>query len=63
MVIAGDLLARRIDAAPVNLKHTPDFIHWGVIQISLANLIVVALMIVIFVLAIVLPFPHGKDRS
>jgi large-conductance mechanosensitive channel len=39
------------------------FLHWGVVQISLANFIVIALMIVIFVLALVLPFPHGRQRD
>lgn len=38
------------------------FLRWGVIQISLANLIVIGLMIVIFVLALLLPFPHA-DRD
>jgi hypothetical protein len=37
------------------------FLQWGVIQISLANLIVIALMLVVFVLALVLPFPHTHD--
>jgi large-conductance mechanosensitive channel len=34
------------------------FLHWGVIQISLTNFIIIVL--VIFVLALVLPFPGGK---
>ncbi len=62
MVVVADLFASRIDAAPVNLKHTPEFIHWGVIQISVANLIVIALMIVLFVLAIFVPFPKGRGK-
>jgi hypothetical protein len=36
------------------------YFHWGVVQISLANLLVIAAMVVIFVLALVLPFPHGS---
>ena len=36
------------------------FVHWGVIQISVANLIVIALMIIVFILALVLPFPGRK---
>ncbi len=39
------------------------FLQWGVVQISLANLVVILLMVVLFVLALVLPFPHGKDSS
>jgi hypothetical protein len=40
------------------------YFHWGVVQISLANLLVIAAMVVIFILALVLPFPHGSaDRE
>ena len=36
------------------------FLHWGVIQISVANLVVIILMLVVFVAALVLPFPGRK---
>ena len=36
------------------------YLHWGVIQISAANLIVIALMLIVFALALFLPFPRGK---
>ena len=39
------------------------YLHVGVVQISVANLIVIGAMIVIFILALVLPFPHGRDDS
>jgi hypothetical protein len=41
-------------------RHTY-FLHWGVIQISLTNFIIIVLMLVIFALALILPFPHGRD--
>jgi ABC-type proline/glycine betaine transport system permease subunit len=48
-------------AALVNLGGSGHYIHWGFIQMSVANLIVILLMIVVFVLAIFLPFPkHGR---
>ena len=48
-------------AALINLGGTGKYVHWGFIQISVANLVVILLMIVVFVLAIVLPFPrHGR---
>jgi hypothetical protein len=47
-------------ATAVNLNKHPYYIHWGAVQISAANLIVIGLMVVVFVLAILLPFP--KDR-
>ena len=37
------------------------YVTWGVIQISVTNLVIIAAMIVLFVLAILLPFPHGRD--
>jgi hypothetical protein len=47
-------------AALINLSHPGRYVHWGFIQLSVANLVVIALMILVFVLAIALPFPHGK---
>jgi len=47
--------------ALVNLDKPGHYLHWGVIQISLANFILICLMVVVFFLAILLPFP--KDRS
>jgi hypothetical protein len=46
----------------VGLNGTGYYIHWGFFQISLANLIVIILMIVVFVLALLLPFPGGRAR-
>lgn len=48
-------------ASPVNLDHPGRYLHWGVLQISVANLVVVGLMLLAFVLALVLPFPRGRD--
>jgi hypothetical protein len=41
---------------------TGTYLDWGVLQISLANLIVIALMIVVFVLALLVPFPGRRRR-
>jgi len=38
------------------------YLHWGVIQISVANLIVIGVMVVLFVLALVVPFPGHRGR-
>jgi hypothetical protein len=39
------------------------YISSGVIQISVTNVSIIALMIVVFVLAIVLPFPGRRHRE
>jgi hypothetical protein len=46
--------------ALINLNGTGRYIHWGFIQISVANFVVIVLMVVVFVLAILLPFPKRK---
>lgn len=48
-------------AALINLNGSGHYIHWGFIQISAANLVVIILMIAVFVLAILLPFPRRKE--
>jgi hypothetical protein len=50
--------------ALVNLGGNGRYVHWGFIQISVANLIVIALMIAVFALAIFLPFRRpGRDSQ
>jgi hypothetical protein len=36
------------------------YIHWGVVSISLTNLLVIVAMIVVFALALVVPFPGAR---
>lgn len=50
-------------STPVDLNHPGHYLHWGVVQLSLANLVVIGLMILLFVLALVVPFPKGKRRG
>lgn len=49
-------------AALVNLNKRPYYIHWGVIQLSAANAIVIALMIAVFAAAVLLPFPRDRGN-
>ena len=44
--------------ALVNLNGSGHYIHWGFIQLSVANFVVILLMVIVFVLAILLPFPR-----
>ena len=39
------------------------YLDWGVISISVTNAAIIVAMVVVFVLALVLPFPHGRDES
>ncbi|GAC1608311.1 MAG: hypothetical protein NVS3B26_04700 [Mycobacteriales bacterium] len=44
----------------VNLNHPGHYLHWGVLQISVANVVVIGLMVVVFLLALLLPFPGSR---
>jgi hypothetical protein len=51
---------------PIYLASVSDpatYVGWGWLSVSIPNLIVILVMIALFVLAIVLPFPNGRDRS
>ena len=50
----------RVVAAIFNLNHTAHYVHWHFFQMSVSNVIVIALILIVFVLAIVIPFPRGK---
>jgi hypothetical protein len=44
-------------SALIDLNHTGHYLHWGFIQLSVANLVVILAMIVVFAVALLLPFP------
>jgi len=46
-----------------NLDQPAHYVHWHFFQMSVANLLVVVLMIVVFVLAIALPFPTRNRET
>jgi hypothetical protein len=52
----------RVLAVPVDLNGTGHYVHWGVVQVSVANLVVVGAMLVVLVAALLLPFPRGRGR-
>lgn len=49
-----------MEASIVNLSHPGHYLHWGFVQLSLANAIVIVSMVVVFVLALVVPFRPGR---
>lgn len=57
---AGDLGPWLVPCHPPTIGGmSGTYLHWGVISISLTNLAIIGAMLVIFVLALLLPFPHG----
>jgi hypothetical protein len=47
-------------ALAINLNQPGSYLHWNIFNISVANLVLIAVMVVIFAAALLLPFPKGK---
>ncbi len=52
-------------ASVINLNHPGTFLTWSFIDISVANLVVIGVMVFIFGLALLVPFPskHGSQQA
>ncbi|MEA2469389.1 MAG: hypothetical protein QOE38_387 [Thermoleophilaceae bacterium] len=50
-------------AAIINLNHPGRYVHWHFFEMSAANLVVIGLLVLVFGLAIALPFPGGRRRG
>ncbi len=50
-----------IGSAPINLDHPGTYLHWSIFTVSVANLCLIAVMVVIFGAALLLPFPKGRS--
>src|SRR6266700_42671 len=46
----------------IDLNHPGTYLHWSIFEISVANLVVIAVMVAIFGAALLLPFPH-RNRT
>jgi len=44
----------------INLNKPGNYVHWGFIQLSYGNLLVIVLMIIVFFAAILIPFKSHK---
>jgi uncharacterized membrane protein len=55
------LAAVQILGALVNLGRPAHYVHWHSFQMSVSNVVVILLMLAVFALAILLPFP-GRGR-
>ncbi len=49
--------------AIINLNHPAHTVDWNFIHLSVANVVVIGLMLIVFALAILLPFPGASSRD
>jgi hypothetical protein len=50
-------------AAVFNLNHPSHVVHWHFFQMSVANVVVIVLMLVVFAVAILAPFPRRGGQG
>lgn len=50
-------------AAIFNLNHHAGYVHWHFFQMSVSNIVVIVLMIVVFLAAILVPFPSRRESG
>ncbi|HET9125502.1 MAG TPA: hypothetical protein VFN65_11510 [Solirubrobacteraceae bacterium] len=50
-------------ASVFNLNGRPDFVHWHFFLMSVSNLIVIVLMLILFCVAVLAPFPGAHHRQ
>ncbi len=63
LVLRGVVLSILSVAALLPLNTLGHYLHWGWVDISVANFVVIVLMIVTFVAAILAPFPGRRRRK
>ncbi len=61
--LATGALANTPLGAVFDLGGAPHYVHWHFFQMSVPNLLAIALMVVVFLAAILLPFPHRRAES
>jgi hypothetical protein len=47
----------------INLNQPGSFVHWSIFDISVANLVLIAVMVAIFGAALLFPFPRGQREE
>jgi hypothetical protein len=50
-------------APPVNLSGHGHYLHWGFVQISAANIVMIAFIGAVFLAALFVPFPKPKPKG
>jgi hypothetical protein len=51
-----------VSGAIFDLSQPSNYLHWHFFQMSVANFVVIVLMIAVFVAAILIPFPHRRQE-
>ena len=56
----GDLIPLTTLGTVINLNPPGRYLHWSIFTVSVANLVLIAVMVLIFGAALLIPFPRGR---
>jgi hypothetical protein len=56
-------MLRTAMGAVFNLNHPAHVVHWHFIKLPLANVLMILAMLVVFAIALVVPFPGAARRA
>jgi hypothetical protein len=56
-------LAKAPSPLAININQPASFVHWSIFTVTVANLVLIAVMVVIFGAALLLPFPGGQHAE
>jgi hypothetical protein len=59
----GIQLPQHLPPQAIDLNQPGTYVHWSIFNVSVANLVLIAVMVVIFGLALMLPFPRGHGEQ
>ena len=54
------IVSHSIPLASINLNQTGTYVHWSIFNVSVANLVLIAVMVAIFGVALLIPFPRAR---
>ena len=50
-------------ALAININQPSTLLHWSIFQVTVANLVLIAVMVGIFAAALLIPFPRGRRED
>src|SRR5580704_8956388 len=54
---------RPFPALAININQPASFVHWSIFDVTVANLVLIAVMVGIFAAALLIPFPRGSRHQ
>ncbi|HLX48517.1 MAG TPA: cytochrome b N-terminal domain-containing protein [Streptosporangiaceae bacterium] len=61
--MSSQIVSHSVPLASINLNQTGSYVHWSIFNVSVANLVLIAVMVAIFGVALLVPFPRARGMQ